>query len=455
MGPLANGPLTSATFQATTAELENPERGFYFRIGPNEACSSVTTAVRDGVVLNQKVRLVYYEVNPATITPTHLNTDMACFRAAGLKVIFGQVYCSSFGCDEGASIEQVEAQLAALKPTIAANRDVIAFMRFGAIGGWGEWATWHGDPTPESVKTRVVNAILDMTPEEIMITHRTPPYVQSLFPKVLDASMAFSGAPQARMGFVNDCFRASDNDIWTFPGATTDVTPAYTGTGATQRAYAAAMTEFTPFGAETCDSGGTSSGGVMRLACSGGTDNAGQLGGIMNEGPRYHLTSLHRGYFEGFMNRWLSDGCYDDVKNLMGYRFQLDQVSHSSTAKKGETVRVAIDLRDVGWARIYSARKLVVTLKHRTTGERLTGTAGDARQLPSQATSSSTVSLNVNIPSTAAAGGYDVFVSMPDRWPMTKDIAAYAVRFANADTGTQSWDSSSAAFKTGTVVTVQ
>lgn len=38
---------------------------------------------------------------------------------------------------------------------------------------------------------------------------------------------------------------------------------------------------------------------------------------------------------------------------------------------------------------------------------------------------------------------------------MTKDIAAYAVRFANADTGTQSWDSSSAAFKTGTVVTVQ
>lgn len=88
------------------------------------------------------------------------------------------------------------------------------------------------------------------------------------------------------------------------------------------------------------------------------------------------------------MNRWLSDGCYDDVKNLMGYRFQLDQVSHSSTAKKGETVRVAIDLRDVGWARICSARKLVVTLKHRTTGERLTGTAGDARQLPSQATSS-------------------------------------------------------------------
>lgn len=155
------------------------------------------------------------------------------------------------------------------------------------------------------------------------------------------------------------------------------------------------------------------------------------------------------------MNRWLSDGCYDDVNNLIGYRFQLDQLSHSSTAKKGETVSVAVDLRDVGWARIFSARRLVITRKHRATGQTLNGTAGDARQWPSQATRSSTVNINVNIPSTAAAGSYDVFVSMPDHWPTTRDIAAYAVRFANADPAAQAWDPSSARFKTGTAVTVQ
>ncbi len=454
-GPLANGPPTSATFESTSAELENPERGFYFRIGPDEACSSVALAVRDGQVDNQKVRLVYYEVNPATITADHINADMACFRAAGLKVIFGQVYCSSFGCDEGVTIDQAEAQLAALKAPIAANKDVIAFMRFGVIGGWGEWATWGGNDVPESVKTRVVRAILDMTPPEIMITMRTPAYVQTLYPNVLTQANAFNGTPQSRMGFVNDCFLAGDDDEWTYPGATTAVTPAYTGSPAAQRAYASAMTEFTPSGAETCDSAGTSSGGVMRLSCTGGTDNAGQVGGIMNEGPRYHLTYLHRGYYDAFMNTWLGEGCYDRVNNLLGYRFQLDRVTHSSTANKSDTVPVAVDLRDVGWARIFSARKLVVTFKNRSTGASFSGTAGDARQLPSQATSSSTVTVNVNVPATASAGSYDVFVSMPDVWPKTKDLAAYAVRFANADVGTQAWDATLARFQTGTTVVVK
>jgi hypothetical protein len=97
---------------------------------------------------------------------------------------------------------------------------------------------------------------------------------------------------------------------------------------------------------------------------------------------------------------------------------------------------------------------LIVTLRNRSTGEEISGTAGDARQLPSQSTQSSTVNVNVNIPTGATAGTYDVYLSMPDIYSTTKDNPDYAVRFANADTGSQSWDAATARFKTGTSVTV-
>jgi hypothetical protein len=187
-------------------------------------------------------------------------------------------------------------------------------------------------------------------------------------------------------------------------------------------------------------------------------DNNGQTGGAMVEFPRYHMS--YYGYPSPYgggvawSSVWASEGCYDTIRNLLGYRFQLDSISHSSSANKGETVKVSVNLHDVGWARIFSARKLVVTLVNRSTGESIVGTAGDARLLPSQSTQSSTVNVNVNIPSTATAGTYDVYLSMPDIYSTTKDNPYYAVRFANADLGNQSWDGNLARFKTGTSVTV-
>lgn len=436
-------------------ELDNPERGFFFHVqAGSESCNGLAQTLRDGGVMNQKVRLVYYDVNPGSISPTTISKDFACLRSLGLKVVFSQSYCSSFGCSEGVSIDQLESQFAALKPVLEANKDVIAFARAGAIGGWGEWATWQGGDVPESVKMRVKNALMSAVPKEIMVAFRTPPYIQSLYPSVVNANNAFNGSEQSRMGIENDCFMAGTGDSYTFPGATSDVSPIYTGTPSTQRAYAAAMTEYTPFGFETCDNSSDAKQTGIRNSCYGGTDNAGLAGGIMNEGPRYHVTFGHRAYAEVFPNQWIADGCYPQVVNLMGYRFQLDNITHASTASKGDTVKVAVNLHDVGWARIFSARKLVVTLKNRSTGAEITGTAGDMRLLPSQAKQSSTITTNVNIPSGAVSGTYDVYLSVPDIYSTTASIPAYSVRFANADGNGQSWDGSSARFKTGTAVTV-
>jgi hypothetical protein len=153
---------------------------------------------------------------------------------------------------------------------------------------------------------------------------------------------------------------------------------------------------------------------------------------------------------------WKTQGCYPEIKRSLGYRFQLDAIFHPQSAAPGESVDVAIDLRNVGWSRILSARKLMVTLRNKVGGALIAGGAGDMRLLPSQATSSTKVVVSVPIPADASPGNYDVYVSMPDIWPGTKDLAYFAVRFANADNPPhgQAWEAANFRFKTGTTLTV-
>jgi hypothetical protein len=56
----------------------------------------------------------------------------------------------------------------------------------------------------------------------------------------------------------------------------------------------------------------------------------------------------------------------------------------------------------------------------------------------------------------SAAGIHDVFLSMPDIWPGTKDNQYQAVRFANADNSGsgQVWEQTNFRFQTGTSLTV-
>jgi len=169
-------------------------------------------------------------------------------------------------------------------------------------------------------------------------------------------------------------------------------------------------------------------------------------------GTVYPTMTLRDDWGTVFTDGWKAQGCYPEIKRSLGYRFQLDSISLPQSAASGSTVNVEINLRNVGWARIFSARKLVVTL----TGGLISGSAGDMRLLPPQATSSTKVVVPVAIPAGTSPGVYAVYVSMPDIWPGTKDKADFAVRFANADdlAKGQQWEAASFGFKTGTMLSV-
>ncbi len=125
---------------------------------------------------------------------------------------------------------------------------------------------------------------------------------------------------------------------------------------------------------------------------------------------------------------------------------------------RGSTALVQVELRNLGWSRIFSARKLTVTLRHRTTGASLSASGGaDLRTLAPQAATSTTIQIPVPIPASAATGEHDVLLGVPDLHATTAGDLRYAIQPANQDVPgkDQAWEPATARFRVGTRLEVR
>ncbi len=428
---------TSASFSTSTADFANPERGFYGWAGDDFVTAldltSVQTAYANGY------RLVFAKIDIGNYRSTDLSaqwlsalaTSFASVRAQGMKVtlLFSYDYTAA-GND--ATAAQIKRHLEQLGPMLQANADIVPYMRAGFIGAWGEWHSSQsgnscgynsGATTCASADANrlvVRDALLANVPATTQIGFRFPPDLQKWYPLPTQ---------QSRAGVHNDCFLSGPTDSGTYLSSA-------------DRTYTQALTANAAFGGETCEGAET----PVRNSCAD----------ILLEGAQYHLAWLNADYAASIINAWKTGGCYSQVSRTMGYRLQLDGVSHPQKATRGTAVAVQIDLRNVGWARLFSARKLVLTLKHRTTGALISASAGNLQTLPSQASASTRISINIAIPAAATLGDYDLLLSAPDVYSSTASDTRFAVRFANADNTPllQSWNAANATFKLGTKLSV-
>jgi chitodextrinase len=438
----------ATTFSSTLEEFSNPERGL------SRMWSNLTDLSSSWLVAHRNAgyRLVTHRqslssyVNTATLPQSFLDSldaGAALHRANGTKMAMQFSYWFTSGSPEP-TLTTILGHIAQLKPFFTANTDVIAAVHGGFLGQYGEWAFSSeasvGSPTPSAAaKIAVRDALLAAVPADIPIGWRYVADLMKWYPTPVNESQAFTGANQARSGIHNDCFLSNKDDSGTYWES--GVSP----TGRTPednkfRAYHAAVSNWTTMGGENCNSG-------QYTACAD----------VLNDGPLYRWRYLRDDWGTVFHDGWKAQGCYPEIKRSLGYRFQLDAISHPQSAARGSAVDVEIDLRNVGWARIFTARRLVVTLRHIASGALITGNAGDMKLLPPRAASSTRIVVAVPIPAAASPGDYDVYVSMPDIWPATKDKADFAVRFANADDAAkgQAWEAANFRFKTGTMLTVQ
>ncbi|MEE6262880.1 DUF4832 domain-containing protein [Plantactinospora sonchi] len=407
----------TVTYQPDTADIANPERGFYHHTGDCDV-NDFNLATLQGYRTSQQTTLVmcvFYlaafknaPISAAALAQFQQQADTV--RAAGLKMILRFAYTTSTSGDD-APLSRVLSHLDQLAPYLNANSDVIHVMQAGFIGAWGEW--WYtqnfgneGNVTQADWANRkaVVDKLLSVLPANRMVQLRTPKFKRTMYGTgALTSGQAYNGTALARLGHHNDCFLASPDDLGTYENI------------AVEYPYLAAETQFVPMGGETCQPN------PPRSQCPTALQELGQ----------FHWNYLNADYRAEVLNGWTSGGCMTGVRRNLGHRFTLTQGTYPATATVGGSLAVQFTVQNAGWAAPFNPRGLTLVLRNTATGAIHTRALNaDPRRWA--AGTSTTVNQSVSLAG-VPSGTYRLLLSLPDPQPRLATRPEYAIRLANTN----------------------
>lgn len=413
------GGSTTVTYTASTLNIANPERGFYKHeetsgFSPDPLNSSSLTTLRTGAgKITLVLRLFYLDDFVSSVIDagylSDMQTDFDAIRTAKMKAIIRFAY--SNGDDISPSAEDaakaiILGHITQVASVLETNKDVIACIQAGFIGRYGEWFyTDHfGDAGTISVgeaadRVEVAQAMLDEFPVEIPIQVRTPRIKKNITGSetALSEGEAYLTTNKARLGHHNDAFASSSSNEGTYEDRTADM------------AYLATDCKYVPNGGEsnTEDTAWTS--------CSVSTGELATL----------HFSYLNSGYHPQVLVQWDTEGCIEDIKMKLGYRFKLTTATFPDSASTN--LPIDITIVNSGYANPYRERKTYIVLRDTTTDDEYTKLVDtDCRLWGVTENITDTISLS-GIPT----GEYDLFLSLPDS---LNDIPEYAIQLANTGT---------------------
>jgi hypothetical protein len=415
-----DAPTSLQTYDAATGTVLNPERGFHHYVDLlTEDFSDVRAS--GATLVYSYVHLDAYRTKalPDALL-TKLKAALGRLRTAGLKVVL------RFAYNEGpypnpepdASKDQIFAHLDQLAPVLASDNDVIAILQAGFIGAWGEWhSSTHGLDTDPAAWQAILGKILEVLPANRLTQVRTPQRKADLYQTKLTSSEAFTGVDKARVGHMNDCFLASDDDSGTYEG---DITK--------WKGWVADESRFVPVGGETCADN------PPRSSCASAKKELALL----------HFSYLNRDYHEDVIASWKKDKCYDEIAEKLGYRLVLKSASVAEKARPGGSFQLQVALENQGYAAPFNQRPVELVLSGQGKSHVVTLTELEVRRwLPG----TTTVSTHVKLPSSLAPGAYTIGLRLPDASPSLAARAEYAIQFANEGT----WNASTRVNELGTV----
>ncbi len=463
----------TVTYNASTADIVNPDRGFYYPIEANSSSfvplnlnnlisirENAFTPWQGNYTVRTSLVFRHYVLSSFAgtdnLSSTFLNQMQADFdiaRQAGVRLILrysyttspntscGQAACSPYG---DAPKSRVLAHIAQLQPYLQANEDVIAVVQSGFIGVWGEqyYTDYFGDASAAGKlfnadwqnRIDVLDALLDATPTNRMVQARysqmKQKYVGGPTAPVTSAPMAageaHTGSKRSRIAFHNDCFLAAADDFGTHWDYGSDATSASDQTGIL-KPYAAAEGMFTAIGGETCSDGYSPQNDCSGIAVS--------------EMASLHYSFLNSDYNNAVNNDWQTGGCMDEIKQKLGYRFVMLNGTYPGSASAGGNFSFTLNLENVGFAAPYNERELALVLRNTTTGNEykasLSGSNTDTRFWY---TGNVTLNATASLPSSLPNGDYQVLLHILD--PSNNGAIAnrpeYSIQLANTNT----WEAS-------------
>lgn len=393
--------VVTAMYFPTDEDFPNPERGWHgsaHRDGFADIRGQGLTLVRQYVRLDE-----YRHSDLPDLLLRDLTEELRALRDNGLKIILRFSY--NFGEEPDAPLRSVLRHIEQLTPVIRDNYDVIAALQAGFIGHWGEWHSSSNDLLGLDSRRSIVTALLEMLPPSRMIQIRYPFYARDLFPEPPDANTAFSGLDLARVGQVNDCFVSNETDGGTYANSA-------------DYEYVEDVTTFTVMGGETCPLGGLN------------PRNSGR--NTVVELERFHWDYMGIGYWRPAIDRWESEGYYDEITRRLGYRYVLVHARAQAALAPGELYTIELELYNEGFGKLYNPRPIEILLVPVSGGEPLILHAlDDARAVLPVAGENVTVAVSAQIPSGADGGEYDVYIRLPDESQRLRSDPRYSIRFAN------------------------
>ena len=419
-------PSVAVAYSESMEVFPNPERGWY-RMGAASNASNGSTytflnMAAGGYTLAHK----YFRLDDWKTTATlgsqlftDINTNLADARSKGIKVMPQFTY--NFGPEgaDDATLSIILGHIEQLAETIQNNADVIAAMKCGFIGVWGEWHTsTNGNDTPAN-NLAVIEAVLDVLPTDRMIAVRYPWKITNAYGtnNLFDRTIAYTTTDRARIGSHDDCFLRNAHDGGTYQmfGAAYTLNPSWTTDQ--WKAYLADNTLHTLMTMETC----------------GYEPGVSREDAIFTEGPMLHITSINRDFSPttGMLDYWIAQGWHDEITRKQGYRFVLTDAQIPPTVRPGGNFRMRVRIKNVGWATLFNPRPIYLVIEAGATRHEAQLTAIDPRWW--KGGESTVLQADMEIPASLAEGAYTLALWMPDPYASIKSNAAYAVRFANDD----------------------
>lgn len=418
-------PLETITFQPSSADFLNPERGFF-------QFTDLTNPWSYGSIRSQGQTLVYGRIladnfRTGPFSQTFLNQIQAGFDAArthGIKVKPRVAYNDDGGADAPKSV--ILNHIQQLKPLWEANKDVIYHMDAGFIGGWGEWHSSSNGLGNNADRTEILNAILDALPQDRMVGIRTPHFKREIFNGTpgddtlkITAANAFDGSNLSRVGHLNDCFLASTSDFGTY------VTPGWSRQDEID--YIGSESEFSPHGGETCNPSAFSTGA-----------NA------ISEMSQLHTDYLNINYHPTVVQSWVDDGntsggfddSFEEISRRLGYRYELQTAELPDAVKPSGLLEIEFTIDNIGFGELFNPRDVEITLENNSSGELFAATLQVDPRFWSGGTSN-LIQAILGVPKDLEEGTYTVGIRMRDYEASLEDDVRYSIRFANDGV----WDS--------------